>query len=439
MIDNNLLDKYELVLGMEIHMQLDTEKKMFCTCKNDPFNSEPNENVCPVCLGLPGAMPVANLDAIKKAQLMTHNLGLTLNNKIIFERKNYFYPDLPKGFQLTCPHNPIGSNGEFSYPSTDDIKVVRWREVHLEEDTAKSSHENNQTSIDFNKSGVPLLEMVTEPDFHSIDDAVNFCKEIQLYARYLGISEASMEKGHMRLEANISVRVKGETDLPNYRVELKNINSFGFMRKALAFELRRQAEALEAGEALHQETRGFNEKTGKTFLQRSKEDAHDYRYFPEPDIPVIEIDKSWLEEITTSQNETPKIRREKLKSDQLNNQYIEILVANEEQFKKYTTLLQAQIAPNKAANFIINEATYAGKTAQEIIEAEKAKQTDKISDTSEIENFVKQAIEANPKAVEDYKNGNQNSIQFLIGQVMKLSRGKADAQVVREMVIKNLS
>src|SRR3989344_4635387 len=267
------MNEYELVLGMEIHLQLDTESKMFCTCKNDPFNSEPNANVCPVCLGLPGAMPVANLDAIKKAQLMTHYLGLKLNDKIIFERKNYFYPDLPKGFQLTCPHNPIGSGGEFAYPSarddrpsakddnsgstqeaskTDDIKVVRWREVHLEEDTAKSSHENKETRIDFNKSGVPLVEMVTEPDFHSIEDAVNFCKEIQFYARYLGISEASMEKGHMRLEANISVRLKGQAAtedqalLPNYRVELKNINSFGFMRKALAFELRRQAEAIEA-------------------------------------------------------------------------------------------------------------------------------------------------------------------------------------------------
>lgn len=438
-MSENLLDKYELVLGMEIHMQLDTEKKMFCSCKNDPFNSEPNANVCPVCLGLPGAMPVTNLDAVRKAQLMVHNLGLTLNDKIIYERKNYFYPDLPKGFQLTCPHNPIGSGGEFSFPSGNEVKTIRWREAHLEEDTAKSTHEHGETKIDFNKSSVPLLEMVTEPDFHDIEDAVNFCKEIQLYARYLGISEASMEKGHMRLEANISVRKKGETDLPNYRVELKNINSFGFMRKALSFELRRQSEALEVGETLHQETRGFNEKNGKTFLQRSKEDAHDYRYFPEPDIPVIEIDKSWLEEITTSQNETPKSRREKLKSLQLNNQYIEILVSDEEQFSKFTSLLNAQIPANKAANFVINEATYINMTAEQIIESEKSKQADKISDTSEIENFVKQAIEANPKAVEDYKNGNQNSIQFLIGQVMKLSKGKADAQVVRVMVEKMIS
>jgi aspartyl-tRNA(Asn)/glutamyl-tRNA(Gln) amidotransferase subunit B len=429
-----MIENYELVLGMEIHLQLDTQKKMFCSCKNDPFESEPNANVCPVCLGLPGAMPVANLEAIRKAQLMVHHLGLKLNDKIIYERKNYFYPDLPKSFQLTCPHHPIGIGGDFSYPSNGNNNVVRWREVHLEEDTAKSSHEDKITKIDFNKSGVPLLEMVTEPDFHSIEDAVNFCKEIQLYARYLGISEASMEKGHMRLEANISVRKKGETDLPNYRVELKNINSFGFMRKALAFELRRQAEALSVGETLYQETRGFNEKTGKTFLQRSKEDAQDYRYFPEPDIPVIEIDKSWLEEITTSKAETPKSRRERLISLQLNNQYVEILVSNEDQFSKFTSLLNAQIPANKAANFVINEAAYAGKTAQEIIDAEKAKQTDKISDTSEIENFVKQAIEANPKAVEDYKKGNQNAVQFLIGQVMKLSKGKADAMVVRDNI-----
>src|SRR3989344_1933742 len=287
--------KYELVLGLEIHLQLNTKAKMFCSCKNEPFGSKPNTHVCPICLGLPGAMPVPNKEAIEKAQIMAQTLGSNLREEIIFERKNYFYPDLPKAFQLTTPHYPVSESGTFKWTHLNERKEISWREIHLEEDTAKSMHKDGKTWIDFNKSGVPLLEMVTEPDFRSADQAVQFAKEMQWYARYLNVSDADMEKGQMRLEANISlqeirnpnIEIRNKSNLPNYRVELKNINSFAFMKKALEAEVKRQSEALRNGEILTQETRGYNESKKTTFLQREKEEAHDYRYFPEPDIPVV--------------------------------------------------------------------------------------------------------------------------------------------------------
>ena len=304
------LNKYVLVLGLEIHLQLNAEMKMFCSCKNDPFHGPANTYVCPVCLGLPGALPVPNKDALEKARIMASILGSELQDEILFERKNYFYPDLSKGYQITTPHYPIGMGGVYTFLFAEQNSknhVIRWREIHLEEDTAKSTHKDGKTWIDFNKSGVPLLELVTEPDFSSIDQAVAFAKEIQMFARYAGISDADMEKGQMRLEANISLgklktqnlKLKTEThelalekDLPDYRVELKNINSFTFMKKALEAELKRQTEVLDRGERLIQETRGYNEDTKETVSQREKEEAHDYRYFPEPDIPPIRIQNS---------------------------------------------------------------------------------------------------------------------------------------------------
>lgn len=435
---NQINMKYELVLGMEIHMQLKTDSKMFCGCKNDPFFSEPNANVCPICLGLPGALPAPNLEAIKSAQLMAYHLGSNLNSEIIFERKNYFYPDLPKGYQLTCPHWPISNGGSFIYDLQKDFQPKRWREVHLEEDTAKSTHTGSETLIDFNKSGVPLLEMVTEPDFHDIESAVEFCREVQLLARYLGVSEADMEKGQMRLEANISVRPAGQNDLPNYRVELKNINSFAFMRKALEFEFVRQSELLQMGEKLFQETRGFNENTGKTFSQRSKEEANDYRYFPEPDIPKIEVDEGWIREITSKKVETPRSIRSALAKHNLSVQYVVRLVNDFSLRSKFDKLISLGADAAKAANWIINKSEYNEKTAEEILEIENAKKSELMSDDSQLGPIINRVISENEKAVTDYKNGNTNSLQFLIGQVMKLSRGKADATTVRTNLLTKL-
>ncbi len=422
---------YSMVLGLEIHMQLNTDSKMFCGCKNDPFESDANTNVCPVCLGLPGAMPVPNLNALKNAQLFAHSVGAKLQTKIIYERKNYFYPDLPKGFQLTCPHNPIAVGGS--------LNGINFREIHLEEDTAKSIHTDDLTLIDFNKSGVPLLEIVTEPDFTDIDQAVEFCKEIQLIARYLGVSEADMEKGNMRLEANISVRKPGQVELPNYRVEMKNINSFSFMKKALQHELRRQAETLVNGEVLVQETRGFNEVTGKTFSQRSKEEANDYRYFPEPDIPEIEVDDKWMSEITTRDVLLPSELRLKLKEKGLNDQYILRLVGDFSLYEKYLAVMDLGYSPSESANFVVNISEYKEKSPLEIDKIEKLKKTSKITDEAILSPIVETVINENSKVVSDFKSGNASAMQFLIGQVMKSTQGKADAQIVASILNKLLA
>ena len=418
---------FQMVLGLEIHLQLKTDIKMFCSCKNDPFFSNANENICPVCTGLPGAMPIPNKNAISLAQKFACALNSDLNSHIIFERKNYFYPDLPKGFQITCPHYPIGTGGS--------LNGINFREIHLEEDTAKSIHDVNKTLIDFNKSGVPLLEIVTEPDFRSIEDAVDFCKEVQLVARYLGVSDADMEKGQMRLEANISVRKVGDDNLPNYRVEMKNINSFGFMKKALEYELRRQSEALRNGEKLSQETRGFDESAGKTFVQRNKEESNDYRYFPEPDIPPIVFDETDILEITKSIGELPSSVRVLLNGDNLGHEYIEVLVNNKNLLDIYFDLKLLGYAPSKSANFVINEAKYKGLSASEIDKLEKLDLSSKIDSADDLRPIVEKVILENEKVVEDYKSGNINAIQFLIRQVMKATNGKAEAKMVNDLIL----
>lgn len=429
---------YEIILGLEIHLQLKSEFKMFSHAKNDPFFSDANTNVTAVCLGLPGAMPVPNKKALINAQKFALALNSELNRKVVFERKNYFYPDLPKGYQITCPHYPIGIGGELDLSYFKKGLNIRLREVHLEEDTAKSMHKEGKTWIDFNKAGVPLLEIVTEPDFRSVEDGVTYCKEVQLIARTLGISEADMEKGHMRLEANISLRKPGETNLPNYRVELKNINSFGFMKKAVEHEIERQAEALDSGEELSQETRGYNESTGKTFIQRSKEEANDYRYFPEPDIPPIEIDDEWMSSLQGKMPEMPADKRNKMLADGLNNQSVDVLVADFSLFDKYNELVSLGVENSKAANFVINIQEYKEKSAKEIVEAEKAKEADKVTDENSLREIAQKVISANEKAVEDYKNGNENSVQFFIGQIMKETRGKADPAIARKIIIEEL-
>ncbi len=432
---SDITAKYEPVIGLEIHIQLRTEKKMFCSCENKPFATEPNTNICPVCLGLPGAMPVPNKEAVKAAQKISYVLTGNLNDSIEFERKNYFYPDLPKGFQLTCPHYPVSTGGEYIFNIYNDLRV-RFREIHLEEDTAKSMHKDGKSHIDFNKSGVPLLEIVTEPDFHDIDSAVEFCKEVQLVAKYLGVSDADMEKGQMRLEANVSARLKGDSNLPNYRVELKNINSFGFMKKAVGYELRRQVRELESGNQLSQETRGFNEKKNETFIQRSKEEANDYRYFTEPDIPPIKFNKEWLKEITTSVTVTPNEDRKRLLKQKINKDYIEILIKDSNLMEIFEGLTDSGIKCEKAAQILINNPTYKKMDVKEIISAEEEKNKGRIDDTKELEKIVKDVLEQNKKAVDDYKKGNTNSLQYIIGQIMRVSKGKANASSLKEIVIK---
>lgn len=434
------------VIGLEIHIQLGTDMKMFCSCKNDPFFSEENTNVCPVCLGLPGAMPVPNKTAIESAIKMAMALGAQINERIVFERKNYFYPDLPKSFQLTCPHNPIATGGEFIYEnSKGENGVIHWSEIHLEEDTAKSMHKGEDTLIDFNKSGVPLLEIVTRPDLENIDDAVNLCKEIQLIARHIGVSEADMEKGHMRLEANISMREEGSKDLPNYRVELKNINSFSFMKKAVQAEIKRQSELLLRGTELVQETRGYNEEKGVTFPQRSKEDAHDYRYFVEPDIPEIIIDPDWLARIENSMGPTlSELRKDLIKLGVTNKQYREKLVKDKNLYEKYLSVYKALSAStdmkaNSIASLVIDSPEYKDMSAVEIIRSVENKMSNKISVNTDLAPIIQQVLQENPKAVQDYKLGNTNTLQFLVGQVMKKTKGNADPLITQKLLLTQIN
>jgi len=288
---------YKLVLGLEIHVQLNSKQKMFCGCDANIWQAKPNTHVCPTCLGLPGALPVANFESVQKVQMLGLALNCRLNESSHFDRKHYFYPDLPKGYQISQYKEPLCGKGVFKLPSGGEVEIER---VHLEEDTAKSFHENGKTLIDFNKSGISLAEIVTVPCFTDVLDAVEFGKQVREIVRRLNVSEADMEKGHMRLEANISVRTdemekKGE--LPSYKVEVKNINSFKFMKRAVLYEFERQSGVLAAGELPGQENRGWSEEKKATVPQRSKEEAHDYRYFPDPDLPPMCFDREYLDKL----------------------------------------------------------------------------------------------------------------------------------------------
>jgi len=315
---------YIPTIGLEIHVELKTESKMFCSCKNNPDEKEPNVNVCPVCLGHPGVLPVPNEEAIKKVI----KVGLALNCQIAsftrFDRKNYFYPDLPKNYQITQFDFPLCKNGFLEIGE----KKIRIKRIHLEEDTGRSIHleEEGFSLIDFNRAGVPLMELVTEPDMHSAKEAKEFARELQLILRYLDVAEANMEKGQMRVEANISVSKGRELGT---KVEVKNLNSFKAVERAIDYEIERQIYLLESGREVSQQTVGWDSKSGKTFIQREKEESHDYRYFPEPDIPPFEISRSLLKEIELSIPELPSEKRERFKKEfNLSDEEVEFFVQN---------------------------------------------------------------------------------------------------------------
>ncbi len=459
-------NKYLSIIGLEIHVELKTASKMFCSCKNDPFHApKPNIYTCPVCLGLPGALPVPN----KKAVEWTVMLGLTLGCEIPleskFDRKNYFYPDLPKGYQISQYDQPLCKNGKLdiksgklsnhqiiqssNYPIEKTIRINR---VHLEEDTAKLIHQNNQTLIDFNRSGVPLVEIVTEPDLRSGEEAKLFLQKLHQIIRYLGISDANMEKGSMRLEPNISVYkvpevnkvYKEEIDLPNYKVEVKNINSFNFVKKAIEYEVDRQIKLLDEGITPKQETRGWDEKKGLTLPQRSKEEAHDYRYFPEPDIPPITWAKSQITDVKSQIPELPNVKlsrfikdyglplwgAERLTENREIAEYFEAgLKINDLRFKNNN------IKAKDLANWLLNKKIDISKVPPE--ELIKQISTAKIVvqvDEKELDKIIKLVLNNNPKAVTDYKSGKTGVIMFLVGMTMKQLKGRGDAQVIREML-----
>lgn len=462
------MNNYQPIIGMEVHVELKTKSKMFCGCKNDPFSApKPNIYICPVCLGLPGALPVAN----KKAIEWTIKLGLALNCKINyfskFDRKHYFYPDLPKGYQISQYDLPFCYDG---YINTSYGKI-RIRRIHLEEDTAKLIHKDidgkKMTLIDFNRSGVPLIEIVTEPDIHSPSQAKEYGKKLHQIIRYLDISDADMEKGGMRLEANVSLqdfsarslssvgqndktsslssRVRSEATsrgiLPNYKVELKNINSFRFLEKAIEVEIERQKEILEKGEIPIQETRGYNANKNITFSQRSKESAEDYRYFPDPDLSPIRITDQWLSEIKSDMPlKLDDYFQLMEKTYQIKKEMIELLFDTYHQAERLKKLLEKtnkEINSQKLINFLVKNQNLLEKSDEEIINQFKKQQV--VSDVSqeELNKAVKKVLSANPKAVEDYKKGKTNVLNFLYGQVIKELKKKVEFNRV-EAVIKKI-
>lgn len=438
--------KYIPVIGLEVHIEPNTKSKMFCACPQDHFGKSPNTQTCPVCLGLPGALPFANRAGVEK----TVKLGLALGSKISkfsrFFRKHYFYPDLPKSFQTSQKDDPLCIGGELLGKAINHI--------HLEEDAGKLIHEvvdgKKVSLVDFNRGGCALIELVTEPVFHEISEVLTFVKELQLLARYLDVSGADMEKGTMRLEANVSLAEVGDNEnevkkLPPYKVELKNINSFRFLEKAIKAELERQEELLKNGEKISQETRGYDEVKQKTYSQRSKEESQDYRYFPEADLPPIALTEEEIQKLKDSLPELPEEKRERFtKEFGLQKDFIEILVSDKDRANYYEELVklsgESKVSAKTLADFMVNkkldekypEPAGLVKYILEITNVEH-------SSGEDTERAVTEVLSENPKAVEDYKKGQVNVVGFLIGMVQKKLQGKGKIETVRDLLTQKLN
>ena len=436
--------KLKPTIGMEVHMELSTETKMFCTCSADHFAKKPNTQTCPICLGLPGALPFANERAVGD----TIKLGLALDCKKVnsltkFDRKHYFYADLPKGYQISQYDLPLCEDGIFVLKSGKSIGITR---VHLEEDTGKLIHKEvngkPRSLVDFNRSGVPLMEIVTEPDFESIEEVDEFLREVRLIARYLEVSSADMEKGSMRLEANVSLSKNGK--LADYKVELKNINSFKFLSKAVEAELKRQEKAIKDGKKLRQETRGYNEDTGKTFPQRTKEEAKDYRYFPEPDLPPIELGKQQIEQKKKDISKLPsQIRKEFVEGLKLPANYVEVLIKDKRRMKYFLDAVDVgkkhKLLPKTIADAMVNlkmDEVFkepAGLIKKLVVATQRS-----YTSIDKTKKAVEAVLEKNEKAVKEYKDGKVQVIGFLIGQVQGALRGKGDVKVIKSELERKL-
>jgi len=487
---------YQPVVGLEIHIELKTKSKMFCSCLNDPDERHPNVNICPVCTAQPGSLPVINKEAVRK----TLKTGLALNCQIPeyskFDRKNYFYPDLPKGYQISQYDMPLCKKGFLEIEG----KKIRITRVHLEEDTGRLVHPEgaDYSLVDFNRAGIPLMELVTEPDLKSVTETRKFAEELQLILRYLGVSDADMEKGQLRVEANISL---GKDKKLGTKVEIKNLNSFRAVEKALDYEIERQTKVLKSGKKVIQETRGWDDIRGITVGQREKEEAHDYHYFPEPDLPPLHITSEIINEIKAEIPELPQPRRERLKKEyNLLDKEIEVFVFNKdlgeyfekamselrqwikeikfkrrvveeeflklvklcsnyiitdlqgllkrasvtgedflitpENFAEFITLIYEGKISSKIAKMVLEEMFKTGADPSHIIEEKGLIQ---ITDEAEIKKIIKEVISKNPKAVQDFKKGKANAFQFLIGQIMTKTKGKANPQLVKDILSRTLT
>ncbi|WP_280997169.1 Asp-tRNA(Asn)/Glu-tRNA(Gln) amidotransferase subunit GatB [Marinitoga aeolica] len=474
--------KYKTTIGLEIHTQLLTKTKAFCSCSANAFESEPNTNICPVCTGQPGALPVFNEEALNLGIKAAIALNAEINEYSRFDRKNYFYPDLPKGYQITQYFYPLANNGYIEI----DGKKIRIQRMHLEEDSGKMFHEGEDLEnasysyVDYNRSGIPLIEIVTEPDIESPEEARNFMEKLRNILRYAGISSGDMEKGALRCDANISI-TDTEKNIQSNRVEIKNINSFKFVEKALEYERNRIIEAMEKGENIPKETRGWNFSTRSTFSMRSKEEEADYRYFPEPDIPPVIVTQEKIEEIRKTMPEMidEKAKRfveqykikaydaeilagdkelanyfEKAAKVVKNPQFVSNLIITDlmremnknnielkdvkikpEHYKELEELIDSGKISTKIAKDVFVEMFENGKMPSEIV---KEKGLEQIDDDSVIEEIVRKIIESNQKQYQQYKNGKTKLFGFFVGQVMKETKGKANPQKANQIVKKLL-
>lgn len=442
---------YQPIIGLEVHVELATKSKMFCRCSADYFGHEPNTHTCPVCLGLPGALPFPNKTAIEWCMKIGLALNCTLPLNSKFDRKNYFYPDLAKGYQISQYDEPFCLNGWIEVgksKGSKETKKIGIRRVHMEEDTGKLVHAEvngkNVSLIDFNRSGVPLVEIVTEPDFENEYQVVHYLQKLQKIVRYLDVSNADMEKGDMRLEPNISLREIGQTALPNYKVEVKNINSFRFVEKAILYELKRQQELLDKDQTPTQETRGWDEVRQKTVSQRLKEEANDYRYFPEPDIPPLQWTDEYVEKL---QAELPELPDEKIKrfEKEFGLSYYDCEILTRERslaefFEEAVKVgIKCSIKAKDIANAIINKkvSTENIQPAEVVEYILKSRKIEEVN-PEELEQVIIDVLSNNEKAVSDFKNGKENALMFLVGQVMRALKKKIDAQHIKNLLKEKL-
>ena len=476
--------KYEPVIGLEVHVQLLTVSKIFCSCSTR-FGAPANTNVCPVCLGLPGALPVLNRKAVDFAVLAAMALGCRINQTSIFARKNYFYPDLPKGYQISQYDKPLAEFGKIDIVTASGAKKIGITRLHLEEDAGKSLHEGfvdsaETTAVDLNRSGVPLIEIVSEPEIASPAEAHEYLTRLKEIILYTGVSDCNMEEGSLRCDANVSVRPLGQEEFGT-KTEIKNVNSFRFIREALEYEIDRQIEIVESGGKVTQETRLYNPAEGKTYGMRSKEQAHDYRYFPEPDLLPLVVDDKWQAEIRGTLPELPEARRKRMVADYGITDYdAQVLTATTSFADQFEAAAKAAKNPKRVANLVQGElmgrlkakglgieqspismkgvalsadlvesgaisgkmlkdlyelSFELGKDFGEVYEKEKPQQ---ITDSSAIEKIIDEIIAANPKQVEQYRAGKKTVVGFFVGQVIKASKGQANPQMVNELLAKKL-
>ena len=473
---------YETVIGLEVHVQLKTKTKVFCGCSTE-FGSEPNSQVCPVCLGFPGVLPVLNKTAFDHALRTSLALSCTVQEFTKFDRKHYFYPDLPKNFQISQFDLPIGKDGFIDIDIEGTIKRIRIRRVHLEEDAGKLIHREDMSLVDFNRTGMPLLEIVTEPDIQSPSEAYEYLTTLKSIIEYLGVSDCDMEKGSLRCDANVSVRKQGHSDLGTKR-EVKNMNSFRGVRDALTYEAARQIELIQDGQTIVQETLLWDPKAGKTFAMRSKEEAKDYRYFPEPDLPPFIVSKEKLDAVRLAIPELPKEKKERFiqeyglsdydakilvfskkdadyaeeclklfpdknkkpitnwftgallaEANNRNKSLVDLNISSRDLIELVILVQKGDIS-NLSGKAVLADMIETGKPPAVII---KEKNLIQISDSGALDAAVNEVINTNAASVNDYKQGKTNAVMFLVGQVMKKTQGKANPKVVQELLKQKLS